>query len=317
MEHLVDRYASPLCGTEEVNNVAELLMDSEKKKLMCLLGCDEKYKNGLVSDFECLARWDRVYPLCRGTGVAALYEKECARLGFSPETDPKEKWRAEPSLPGETIPLAKDQIALHRFVSDFARKEKEKKPSYRELIDEVMKEINALKTEELHLILRLPPTEYIRSDPYGTEQIYGRWMSGEKCNQKEELILLCGILISVLRERNKGQNLTLHLFAENGYETVFAFLDYLRAQKLFSGTCMVGVFLDTAHLAYDEFCKRDGVHPELILTVSDFAEGFGERMGRLFRHYPASCLSFGGILTDSPLYGVAQEAVLGQWKAHQ
>ncbi len=309
MELTVDRYAAPRRVDWEAANAAELLMDSAKLDMMRILKCDEKYNNGTASDFEMLSEWNRLLPLCRGTGAASLFEKECQALGISASMDPREQWRRMRAPSAKGIRLADDQITLHQFVLNFIDQNRKSSVRHADLITELLGRIDAMKIEPFHLILRLPNVEFSRPDPYNTEQIFAAFINDEKYKKEQEMILLCGTLIALLRALPNEKKAVLHLYAEHSYGGVFVFLDYLREHRLFDGSCYVGIFPDTATSVYADFCHRSYVSPELILAVPDFAPGLSDRLAHLFRTYPHASVSFGGVLTDSPLYMVAHEMV--------
>ncbi len=311
MELIADRYATPRRVCREFANPGEWLIDSSKLRMMKILGCDEKYHRGIASDYELLAEWERVLPQCEGTGAAALYVQECEALGCSPLWSAKEKWSRFHPPTDQEIPLMNDGLMMHLFVSNFIRSRSGMSASYPELLQALLGEIHALQSTEIHLVLRLPDLAFCRPDPYKTEQAFRSFACGEKYKKEQEIILLCGTLIALLKAFPKEKNPVLHLFAEHTYEGTFGCLDYLREHRLFDGACFVGIFLDTAVSAYTDFCNRSGVVPELVLTVSDFAKGLPDRLERLFRTYPRGAISFGGVLTDSPLYGVPHRILQG------
>lgn len=310
-----DRMATPRMTDGVSLNTKDLLIDSEKVKLIRLLGCDEKYRNGKASDFEWLAEWERILPLCRGTGAAKLYEKECEWLQIPFDSDALAKWKLgneaiwNGRLPKSSLPT--DEIRLHRFVSDFINLNREKRPSFPDLVEAVKKAEQTLNIEKVHWILELPDAPFYRPNPYAAEQAWSRIICDEKCNLSDECAVLMQLLISgILNPLPSGERV-LHLYTLGGYDTVFEYLNYLKERKLFRGTVCFGIFPDTAARAFDRLAQASSadvrVIPELIFSVADFGEGLAERMDALFRRYPATGVSFGGVLTDSLLYGAVHQ----------
>ena len=136
-------------------------------------------------------------------------------------------------------------------------------------------------------------------------------------------MLLAQMAISLAKSLPSEKTCVLHLYCPTSYTPVFDTLSYLLDHRLFKGRVTVGLFLDHADRAYERLCRAherlvgdEGValDSEVILTVPDFADGFEERLARLFRLYPKGGVSLGGILTDSPAYFVADEWALASWK---
>ena len=68
--------------TAGMENLGTWCMSEDKREVMKLLGCDEKYDQGRSSDFEQLAEWERILPLCAGMGSVVLYQKQLSLLGI-------------------------------------------------------------------------------------------------------------------------------------------------------------------------------------------------------------------------------------------
>ncbi|MBR2353289.1 MAG: hypothetical protein IKA76_02155 [Clostridia bacterium] len=315
-----DRMATPMRDPVCVENIGELFMDSAKINIMRLMNCDEKYKKGWAPNFELIEEWERLLPFCKGSGVAALYEAELRWLGVD-RMELYDRW----NIGGDMLRLMdlsefsapSDQIHIDRFVSDFAKSDSEENAPLSRLICQIEKRIKSCKSKEFHLILEWSGTSFLRPNPHEAEQALLRMIRGEKYNEEERSMLLLQTVILLAKRVKKP--LVLHLYGKDSYAPVFETWDYLRAHKLFSGHLFFGIFLDTATLAHEGLCDRFGEslpedpilpHTELILTVPDFADGLSDRLSALFRLYPRGGVTFGGVLTDSPAYFVADRVAL-------
>ena len=323
----IDRMATPKRDPARVDNISELLMDTSKINMLRLLNRDEKYKRELAADFELLREWEEVLPLCKGSGAAALYEAETEWLGVK-EMSLADRWRIGSERIGNTdfspFRMPSDQIHLSSFVSEFAKNVSNSQGTLSQLTAQMVETVKSNNSKEFHLILKLSDTPFLRPNPYGAEQVLGRMICGEKCKKSEISMLLLQGVISLCRSLKNSQNLVLHLYAEEGYGSVFEAVAYLREHKLFSGELRIGIFLDSARSAYSELCRlyeslsREeplGIRTELLLTVSDFADGLSERISALFRLYPRGGVTLGGVLTDSPAYFVADALALAAWES--
>jgi hypothetical protein len=56
--------------------------------------------------------------------------------------------------------------------------------------------------------------------------------------------------------------------------------------------------------------ERITLTPELLLCPSDFTAGLSDRLAAFFRLYPRGGVAVGSVLTDSPLYFVAEQLLL-------
>ena len=135
-------------------------------------------------------------------------------------------------------------------------------------------------------------------------------------------MLLTQVMISFVKELGSKKNFVLHLYSPRAYTPVFETLSYLLEHRLYTGKIAIGIFVDTAARAYDSLCEfykeltdRDSITlaTEVILTVPDFADGLQDRLRALFRLYPRGGLIFGGVLTDSPAYFIADQVALSAW----
>lgn len=321
-----DRIAAPRKRSDCAENISDLLMDSSKINMMCLLGCDEKYKKAFASDCELLMEWERILPLCGGSGAAALYEAEKKWLGVDGMSF-EARWQKgcsrlwEVDLSAYTLPV--DRILLSDFVMEFIKKKGDGEISVSALARAALESVKLNDFKEIHLVCSLPDAPFVRPNVYAAEQVLSRIIRGEKYKSEEWGMLLCQVAISLAKVLTRDKECVLHLYCRMGYTPVFDALSYLLDHRLFKGRVAVGLFLDHADRAFEPLCRaqerlkvEDGVAlgAELILTVPDFAEGFEERLARLFRLYPRGGVSLGGVLTDSPAYFIADRWALDVWK---
>ena len=321
-----DRIADPKKDPACVENIGELFMDTSKIQMMCLLNCDEKYKKKRAADFELLKEWEEILPLCKGSGAAMLYEAETRWL--ADEMEISDRWskgceRLFRMDLSEYSPSA-DQVRLDRLVTDFAKETSEKNDPLSALVCQMTALEKASGDGKFHLILPMLGSEFIRPNPYASNETLKRLICGEKCNDMEWSSLLLQAAISFVRARKNAQGLVLHLFSEHSYAPLFEAIDYLRDHRLFAGELRFGILLDTARQAHAELCdlfskwtekEPFSISLELILTVADFAQGLSDRMAALFRLYPKGSIRLGGVLTDSPAYFVADRLALEAWNA--
>ncbi len=321
----IDRIATPKIDPMCVENISEFLIDSSKIGMIKLLDRDEKYKNEKASDFELLKEWEEILPLCQGSGAAGLYEAEKKWLCVN-DMGIFDRWNIGServkTMDFSIYSAPTDQIQIHRFVSDFIKSSVKETDLFSSLISQMKSVIEASKQEEFHLILNLSDAPFLRPNPYAAGQILEKKICGEKCNDSEESLLLLQSSISLIRSIKSAKKIVLHIYAEASYNSVFETIEYLAEHRLFSGDIYVGIFLDTAHRAHERLCRLFArysggtiitLHTELILTVADFAEGLPERMMGLFRLYPRRGVCFGGVLSDSPAYFIADQLALHIW----
>ncbi len=321
----VDRIATPRRSCVGVENISELLCDSSKINMMRLLNCDEKYKKEWAPDCELLMEWERLLPLCKGSGVAALYEAEKKWLRVE-GMDFFDRWNLGGNLLRvmdlSVYELPKNQIHIHEFVTDFINKNNNAKASLSDLSEEMKKRMKANRSKEFHLILELPDAPFLRPNLYAAEQAFSKAICNEKYKDEEWGLILTQLVISLAKCVQNEKKIVLHLYSPYTYAPVFDTLSYLLDHRLFSGKIMMGIFVDTAMRAYEPLCRFFKEKPdqapyelatEVILTVPDFAEGLDDRLRTLFRLYPRGGLTLGGVRTDSPAYFIADELALSAW----
>lgn len=292
-----------------VTNIGELLRSADKINAMRLLGCEENYTNGSCSDFEFFAEWQRVAPLCAGTGVSAVYREERALLGLNDGDPLIEQWRSgnghlatgcSEILKEESLSSVYD---LNRIVPDFVNQSRDTMTKYEDLRQAFCDILRDEKLNPIHITLFLRAEGFQRPTPYHASLFWEK-KNVEKWNSNEEGILLVQLLIDGLLTLKKyKKNAILHLCAKRE-EVADATLSYLLDRSLIQGQIRLGIstYHDPATLVRRmERWSGKQVIPELVLGVADLDEGLEERLYNLFCLYPVGGLRFGGILTDAPL----------------
>jgi len=297
-------------------SVKELLQSSDKMMKIHLLGCDEKYKNGTASDYETFAEWERIMPLCVGTGTAALYVEEKRILGIDTAATPREAWQTvteQPLLQEDLVTLYAVSDQTVNIVSELSNivRRKEKSPlSYTEIfasLSEIIQEKKARKNKELHFIFDCNFDFFEAPNRYRAEQILQEKKYVENFNKNEKFLLSAQLLIDlILVAKQEALTPILHLRRWRTAEQLREFLDYLAAHRLLVGELRIGTLLDTDFkfltVLCESLCDRISVHPELILLPSDFGTDIAQRLRSLASVYPLGGLRFGGIDTDAPLF---------------
>ncbi len=290
-------------------NIGELLRNDDKIKVMRLLGCEEKYINGACSDYEFFAEWERVVPLCAGTGAAVVYGEERVLLGLSETDSPADAWRGGNDFLAEHVSdfKKKEKISpildLNRIVSDFAKRSGRAFSKYDALRQEFCDILIAEKSNPIHSTVFLTSFEFQRPDPYHAS-LFLEKRNAEKWNDEKEAVLLLQLLIDGLTITKKyKKDLVLHLHTRED-AVADAAISYLLDRSLTEGQIRLGVSSRIDPEALVSRMDRWGgkqVTPELVLNVGDLDEGLEDRLYDLFCVYPAGGLRFGGILTDAPL----------------
>ncbi len=309
-----DRFAQPRREAIVATNISELLIDTSKINMMRILNCDEKYKIGSASDYEMLTEWERILPLCQGSGAAAFYRRECEWLEIA-DLPLCEKWRQGNSRLTETdfsaFSLPEDQVSLSRFVTNFVKKEQGEVSCLSDLVSDLKRKLESMEFQEIHLISRLPDCPFSPPNPYGADQAFQRMIRDGKYKDEDLCLVMAQLVISLYLDPPRNKKIPLHLSGEGCDDAALDLLSYLDSRRLFSGELYFGISPDRGARIYERLCAylsdRITLRPELILTVPDLAEGLSDRLDALFRVYPRGAVSFGGVLTDSPLYFVAHK----------
>ena len=303
-----DRYALPRIDLFRATNVGELLRCQDKLAVMRLLGCEKKYLDGSCSDYEFFAEWDRLAPLCTGTGVFAVYREEKRLLGIEEGGTLHDRWRAGNRQVEimKSEELGKEEtfmVSINEAVSNIINECGENLPDYRTASSLICEKLTVEKDNIMSVSVFLDSNEYNRPDPYHASKIWEN-CDAEKWNECDRVILLGQFLIDGLIALKKcNKKVVLHLHAAEPV-VADALLSYLLSRSLIEGTVRLGIstFTDPASLsARMEPFAGWGVSPELVLRVADLDEGLEERLYALFSAYPVGGVRFGGILTDSPL----------------
>lgn len=302
----IEDYAASMGITRIVpTNITELLKNSDKNRIMCILGCDEKYRNGQASDFEYFAEWERVFPLCVGTGAAEWYREERSLLGIDSDASVCERWRAGNERVASRIPDDEQcsHIDVNKFVSNFEKEGAESAATYAELFAAVRTAIQRMETKEIHLIGKLSANEFAKPSPYGAQAAWRRICCGEKLNESERDTLIAQLLIDAILfvKKDWNRSVILHLRAERFRDLATYFAEH----RLLPDELRIGISLDTVPPSLIDLCaaseKGARILPELILLPSDLSRGLTERLLALFAVYPVGGMRFGGIDTDAPL----------------
>ena len=311
---LFDTAVTPGCLKRVPTNCTEFMESADKDRILRLLNCDEKYKNGVASDYERFAEWERRIPTCVGNGVAELYRAEKVLLEIGEISDPREAWRkGNERLLTYDFPSLPRCIAIRNIVTDFiasAYMEESGSMTYDELSARTLTAAESLADHEsqgVHIVLDLAELPYQKPDPYHASLALQRIFCGEKNNCEEESILSAQLLIDLLLGlRKKGTYaVTLHLRGKSKGEL----LAYLSEHRLLPPSVRLGLYLDDSieKLSEELLALRDEaeVLPELILRPTDFGCRLSERLLTLADAYPLSGLRFGGVQTDSSALAAA------------
>ena len=297
-------------------NVRELLQSHDKTMNFYLFDCDEKYKKGTASDYETFAEWERIMPLCVGTGTAVLYAEEKRILGIDPTATPQQAWRAALERPAcsddfSLSHVAADQIFdLSLFLSGFATKNKENPFTYTEILHEILITVERQKARQnkgFHLILTCDFDVFEAPNRYRAEQLLETNKCIENYNKNEEFLLASQLFIDlILALRQESIALILHLRRQSDVKNMKELLDYLAQHRLLTGELRIGFSLDTdpklLTALCESICDCISVHSELILSPSDFGTDIAKRLRLLASTYPIGAIRFGGINTDAPLF---------------
>ncbi len=306
---MTDFYAQSAKRDGVVTNIGELLRNNDKISAMRLLGCEKKYTDGACSDYEFFAEWERVAPLCAGTGISSVYQEERTLLGLA-ETDPTvEQWRrgnecleshCSEILKVEREPSVYD---LNKIVSDFVKYDKGASLKYDDIRESFGNILCAEKSNTVHVTISLKSNKFQRPDPYHAALFWEK-KNVEKWNTENESVLLVQLLIDgLLTIKKHKKDAVLHLYAKED-EVADATLSYLLDRSLTEGQIRLGIstYCDPDSLVCRmERWSGERVIPELVLGASDLDEGLEERLYGLFCLYPVGGLRFGGVLTDALL----------------
>lgn len=299
-----------MSGMIAMNTITELLKNTDKTDIMLVLGCDEKYNNGLASDFEWLTEWERILPLCVGTGVATLYEEELRLLGI-PHGTVNELWRMGNARLTEQewrFPRRDNKIDIEEFVTDFIADRADTTCDYTALFTTLKDRIKSEENKEIHVYFAFEQSDLPTVSSYHGKQAWNAIICGEKRNKETTTILCLQLLMELLIEMKKQteQRLTLHV---RGKGTA-SLLAYLSDHRMMPAQVRVGIRPDTPWAHTASLCRAHRGCPELWLEPADFGVDFDERLTRFFAQYPIGGVGFGGVLTESPLTEAAMRSLL-------
>ena len=291
------------------NTVTELLRNCEKDVTMTLLGCDEKYNNGLASDYEWLAEWERILPLCAGTGAAVLYEEEL-RLLELPHGTPAELWQvgnAKLTEKTSVSPTDRNRFDVGEFLSNSIMNSVDTPDGYPTLLLAAKEGLNLDETKEIHVFIDVESATLPTVSPHHAHRAWDTLNSAEKFNKESESILRLQLLIDLLLEAKKQKKRGILHVRGVGTEALLA---YLSAHRLVPDETRVGIDLNTPREWTVTLCRAYRGTPELWLVPSDFGMDLSARLTRFFSVYPIGGVRFGGALTDSPLTEAAMSSLL-------
>ncbi len=332
-EDFWDCIAKPKKHISVLSNITECIKSADKIKIIDCLNCDEKYINGQASDFELFEEWERILPMCVGTGAERLYREELRFLNLEYPKTPQtratvcDRWErgnqeirsSDFSEPSNTKNASSyrtiEALDLTEFVTNFVESCKDKNVGLKELLTESEKKINRgnnAENAEIHFVIDFTNMEYTRPDPYHSECALKKMLCDEKLYKSEFFSVTAQLLILLVAKGEKERkNFCLHFYSEGTLAPISAVssvLRYLRERRLFHGQIRLGVFPDSPVEDWSSLCGRwdtgTFVRPELLLRSRDFTSGLTERLERIFSEYPVGGMRFGGCLTDSPLYFV-------------
>ena len=305
---MTDFFARPK-RKENATNVSELLRSEDKRNIMRLLGCEEKYLDGSCSDFEFFAQWESVLPLCAGTGVHAVYGEEKRLLGLPEAESLCDAWKrgneflqvhaSDFTESGDKIPV----YDLSSFVSEVAIRCFESHLGYESVSREWCQKICDEKSNSVHVVFFTKACGFQKPNSYHAS-LYWQNMSDENYDQEKMTVIGSQLLIDGLLALKKcKKKAILHLRSANE-KVGDALAAYLTEHSLIEGEIRMSVSTygdPTALAVRAEGWGSRKVTPELVLSVSELDEGLEDRLYGLFCAYPAGGLRFGGILTDAPL----------------
>ncbi len=309
-----------------LENLGTWCMSEDKREAMKLLGCDEKYNNGQSSDFEQLAEWERILPLCTGMGSVALYKKQLSLLGIDEEKkgDVCELWRegnakikiaSDFSKKYQEI-IEKQGIDFCCYVMNIAKSKKESPQDILSLLQEFAEQLSL--TSEPKIILRWNAEcfSYARPDRYHAECYWQRLLRDEKLNEEEAFVLAFQSLIEVLLVlKSKKIPVVLHVRSSN-FALREKMISYLRDHHLMLGEVRFSIFCDEPSVTFSELCLLSNsemrILPELLLRPSDFCGSLSSSMRALMSKFPIGGLRYGGLLTDSFSMALAARELFSQ-----
>ena len=303
------------------SNIGELFRGEVTNRLLCRLGCEEKYYTSEASDFDWFSEWERIYPRSLGTGIAALYREALRMLSMD---EPRENLTGEEScarwrqanlalaelherLETEEMPEeAATTIDLGAFLSQWLSQVRPKEAlKISSLTEEILFAIGK-EEGEVRLVWNVGGAPFVRPDPYHADLALNA-ISANEDSERDRFLVLSQTVIELLLKRTDDARVSLHLYSERSYKTIEAFLKYVHGRKISLGSAYLGVFLKDEPQEWIELCDKYGVRPEWILRAEDFGAGFERRLAAILCSYPAGGISFGMSLEEEPFSFLMKE----------
>lgn len=319
-----------LCGGIRADNLGTWCMSEDKIELMQLVGCDEKYYHNGASDFEMLAEWTRVLPLCTGMGSVSLYEKQLALLELKNPFDDRDifgLWkegtqRLEVKISSDISMIYQEMVEKQGFdvFQLIMNNTKNNAWGTQGLLSEVVKACERiLCTAERNVVLRFDASNgpYIRPDRYHAETFWKKFVCDENfetLSQEESFVLRFQTLIeALLFFKKQGAFVTLHLKTNDALlrEQLIA---YLQNHHLIEGELRFGIALDEPIANFLSLCRKSDAElrivPELLLSPADFGASLVWKLALLTERFPVGALRYGGLITDSFSMALAARTLL-------
>ena len=312
-------------GKASLDNLGTWCMSEDKRQMMQFLNCDEKYNNERASDFELFAEWERILPLCIGTGSAELYFEQLALLGIEERTlgencpSAGELWQKGNAVlceKRESIIKIEYQKYLENQgfnVSDFIMNfTKETSETIQELSDAATRICEELP-ENGKILFCADGTRYARPDRYHASLLWQRLCRDEKLNGEDFFALAFQLLIEVLLLRKQRGEKTSVLLLTDDSDLRMRTVKYLGEHRLLLGELRFAVSLTESVREWSSLCRCNGeflARPALLLSPSDFGASFDAKMNGLLSALPIGALCFAGIASDSFSLSLAARSLL-------
>jgi len=307
--------------TAGIENLGTWCMSEDKREVMKLLGCDEKYDQGRSSDFEQLAEWERILPLCAGMGSVVLYQKQLSLLGIHEHKSSNifDLWReGNRKLEESDFTKKYDDMIENQGIDVFSvmmNYAKSKKEGFQETL---LKTKRLFSESKADVTLRLDAEDlcYARPDRYHAELYWQRLLCDEKLKKEEIFVLRFQSLIEVLLCL-KEQNISVSLhFRSSNSELRERMISYLQMYHLMTGELRFSVVCDEPASRFLPLCLRSDselrILPELLLRPSDVGDALALALQTWSAAFPIGGLRYCGLVTDSFSMALAAREVLSE-----
>ena len=230
-------------------NIWEYIRDEDVAEAMRLVGCEEKYISGGASDFEKLREWLSVLVLFEGSETA---KKSCEKIGLAikEELTPDkinacsaaciwQKYASLNSLALEELSLncceGKDNYTpsckRENITADFFNNTTPISSLAVLLSKDVKEKGNVEISLEKPIDVCLFEGDFNRPDRYSAEKVLKKIENGEKCNNKENNLLLCQLICEIIYA--KKDNYPRFVFdIKKGSECAEGLIKYLVKREL-------------------------------------------------------------------------------------